>query len=63
MNIISFSSNADAVNALILGKDIQTWLIFTLIFFGITSLSFVWVWLAGLLKDKESGKTLDKFWE
>tara|TARA_Y100001968_G_C19333052_1_gene705331 strand:+ start:164 stop:355 length:192 start_codon:yes stop_codon:yes gene_type:complete len=63
LEIIAFTSNADAANTLIFGKDIQTWLVYTLIFFGITSFSFVWVWFAGLLKDRQSGKPLDKFWE
>lgn len=48
----AFTSNADAVNTLIFGRDMETWLIYTLIFLGITFLSFVGTWLTGILIKK-----------
>tara|TARA_Y100001968_G_scaffold314769_1_gene340544 strand:- start:1010 stop:1222 length:213 start_codon:yes stop_codon:yes gene_type:complete len=48
----SFTNNADAVNLLIFGRDMETWLIYTLFFLGVTLLSFIGTWLAGILMNK-----------
>ena len=57
MHSFSFTSNGDAVNLLIFGKNIGVWLNYTLIFFAFTSIAFIWVWLSGL--QKPSTKILD----
>ena len=61
--VLAFVSNGDAAGALIFGKDIESWLIYTLIFFGFTSLGFIWTWLFGLFRDRKSGKPIKKPWE
>ncbi len=53
-HLFSFSTNADAANALVFGKDMNTWLIYTLIILGLTFFAFVWVWLAGLVHDRKA---------
>ena len=53
-----FSSNHDAQDFLLLGHDIDTWLIYVLVFFGATSLAFVSVWLLGFLSEKQSEKSM-----
>ena len=58
-----FTTNNDVQNSLIFGRDINTWLIYVLIFLGLTFLAFVWVWLAGLLEEKESGQSVKQPWE
>ena len=58
-----FISNQDVQNSLILGRDIDTWLIYVLIFFGLTSLAFGWVWFAGFLRERQSGKSIKQPWE
>ena len=61
--VLVFVSNADAENFLILGRDINTWLIYVLIFFGLTFLGFAWVWLSGLIIEKKSGKSMKQPWD
>ena len=58
-----FTSNNDIQNFLILGRDINTWLIYVAIFFGLTSISFTWVWLSGFLGERQSGKSIKQPWE
>ena len=58
-----FTSNQDAKNSLFLGIDINTWLIYVLIFLGLTFLAFSWVWLSGFLVERESGKSIKQPWE
>jgi len=58
-----YLSNADAANTMILGKDMLTWMVYTLCFLGLTSLGFIGTWIFGLLKDIQSGKPIDKPWE
>ena len=58
-----FTSNEDAQNSLLFGIDINTWLIYVLIFFGLTFLAFSWVWLSGFLDERESGKSIKQPWE
>tara|TARA_Y100001968_G_scaffold181961_1_gene166628 strand:- start:328 stop:486 length:159 start_codon:yes stop_codon:yes gene_type:complete len=48
---------------LILGQDIESWLIYVLIFFGLTSLAFIAVWLIGLLAEKQAGKSIKQPWD
>ena len=61
--IFDFISNADAENSLIFGRDINTWLIYVLIFLGLTFLAFAWVWLSGLITEKKSGNSIQQPWD
>ena len=57
-------SNNDVQDLLIFGHDIDDWLIYVLIFFGLTSLAFVSVWLIGFLTEsRQSGKSIKQPWE
>ena len=58
-----FTSNHDLQDLLIFGRNIETWLIFVLIFFGLTSLAFVFVWLIGFLAESQSEKSIKQPWE
>ena len=59
-----FTTNNDVKDLLIFGHDIDTWLIYVLIFFGLTSLAFVSVWLIGFLTEsRQSGKSIKQPWE
>ncbi len=61
--LFAFTSTGDAPNSLVFGLDIDTWLNYTLIFFGISSFAFVWVWATGFIRDRQAGKPIDKPWE
>ena len=61
--VFDFISNADAQDSLILGRDINTWLIYVLIFLGLTFFGFAWVWFSGLIIEKKSGKSIKQPWE
>ncbi len=58
-----FTSNNDVQDLLIFGHNIDTWLIYVLIFFGLSSFGFVSVWFIGLLVDRQSGKSIKQPWE
>ena len=58
-----FTSNHDVQDLLIFGHNIDTWLIYVLIFFGLSSLAFVSVWFIGLLVERQSGKSIKQPWE
>ena len=58
-----FTSNQDIQDVLIFGHKIDDWLFYVLIFFGITSLAFVSVWLIGFLAESRSGKSVKQPWE
>ena len=58
-----FTSNNDVKDLLIFGHNIDTWLIYVLIFFGLSSLAFVSVWFIGLLLERKSGKSIKQPWE
>tara|TARA_B100000579_G_scaffold410120_1_gene399738 strand:+ start:245 stop:454 length:210 start_codon:yes stop_codon:yes gene_type:complete len=58
-----FTSNKDVKDLLIFGHDINAWLIYVLIFFGLTSLAFVSVWLIGFLFERQSGNSIKQPWE
>ena len=58
-----FTSNHDVQDLLIFGHGIDTWLIYALIFFGLSSFAFVFVWLIGLLVERQSGKSIKQPWE
>ena len=58
-----FTTNGDLQDLLIFGHNIDTWLIYVLIFFGLTSLAFVSVWFLGLLVERQSGKSIKQPWE
>ena len=58
-----FTSNHDVQDLLIFGHNIDTWLIYVVIFFGLSSLGFISVWLLGLLFESQSGKSLKQPWE
>ena len=59
-----FTTNEDVQDLLIFGRNIDAWLIYVLIFFGLTSLAFVSVWLIGFLTEsRQSGKSIKQPWE
>ena len=58
-----FTSNNDIQDLLIFGHNIDTWLIYVLVFLGLTSLAFVSVWFIGLLRERQSGKSIKQPWE
>ena len=59
----SFSSNADIADALIFGKNIETWLIYTLVLLGLMLISYLAIWGIGLIRDKKSGKVIKQPWD
>tara|TARA_B100000700_G_scaffold38557_1_gene38489 strand:- start:382 stop:591 length:210 start_codon:yes stop_codon:yes gene_type:complete len=58
-----FTTNSDVQDFLIFGHNIDTWLIYVLIFFGLTSFAFILVWLIGFLAESQSGKSIKQPWE
>jgi len=58
-----FTNNSDIQDLLIFGHNIDAWLIYVLIFFGLTSLAFVSVWFIGFLAESQSGKSIKQPWE
>ena len=58
-----FTSNHDVQDLLIFGHNIDTWLIYVLIFFGVSSFAFVSVWFIGFLAEGQSGKSIKHPWE
>ena len=58
-----FTSNNDVKDLLIFGHNIDTWLVYVLIFFGLSSVAFVSVWFIGLLVERQSGKSIKQPWE
>tara|TARA_B100000700_G_C14811490_1_gene745396 strand:+ start:361 stop:564 length:204 start_codon:yes stop_codon:yes gene_type:complete len=61
--LFAFVSNADAENALVFGKPIQTWLIYTLILLGLTLIGYLSVWGIGLIRDMNSDKSIKQPWD
>tara|TARA_B100000945_G_scaffold135046_1_gene107756 strand:+ start:390 stop:590 length:201 start_codon:yes stop_codon:yes gene_type:complete len=58
-----FTTNNDVQDLLIFGHNIDSWLIYVLIFFGLTSLVFVSVWFIGFLAESQSGESIKQPWE
>ncbi len=58
-----FTANRDVQDLLIFGRNIETWLIYVLVFFGFTSLAFISVWFIGFLAERQSGKSFKQPWE
>tara|TARA_B100000965_G_scaffold213386_1_gene178276 strand:+ start:53 stop:262 length:210 start_codon:yes stop_codon:yes gene_type:complete len=58
-----FTTNNDVQDLLIFGNSIDTWLIYVLIFFGLTSVAFILVWFIGFLVENQSGKSIKQPWE
>tara|TARA_B100000965_G_scaffold231114_1_gene193527 strand:+ start:439 stop:648 length:210 start_codon:yes stop_codon:yes gene_type:complete len=58
-----FTTNNDVQDLLIFGRDVDAWLVYVLIFLGLTSLAFVLVWLTGFLVESQSGKSIKQPWE
>ena len=58
-----FTSNNDVQDLLVFGHNIDTWLIYVLILFGLSSLAFVSVWFVGSLVERQSGKSIKQPWE
>ena len=58
-----FTTNKDVQDLLIFGHNIDAWLIYVLIFFGLTSLAFVLVWIIGFLAESQSGQSIKQPWE
>ena len=61
--VFIFTTNDDVQDLLIFGHDINAWLVYVLIFFGLTSLAFVSVWLIGFFTESQSGKSIKQPWE
>ena len=58
-----FTTNDDIQDLLIFGHDIDAWLVYVLIFFGLTSLAFLLVWILGFFAESRSGKSSKQPWE
>tara|TARA_B100000965_G_scaffold93252_1_gene76061 strand:+ start:1490 stop:1699 length:210 start_codon:yes stop_codon:yes gene_type:complete len=58
-----FTTNNDVQDLLIFGHNIDSWLIYVLVFFGITSLAFVLVWLIGFFSESQSRNSVKQPWE
>ena len=58
-----FTSNQDVQDLLIFGRNIDTWLIYVLILFGLSSFAFVSVWLVGIVVERQSDKSIKQPWE
>ena len=58
-----FTSNNDVQDLLIFGHKIDDWLVYVLIFFGLTSLAFISVWFIGFLAESQSEKSIKQPWE
>ena len=58
-----FTTNNDVQDLLIFGHNIDAWLIYVLIFFGLSSFAFVLVWFLGLLVERQSGNSIKQPWE
>ena len=58
-----FTTNNDVQDLLIFGHSIDAWLIYVLIFFGLTSFAFVLVWFIGFLVESQSGNSIKQPWE
>tara|TARA_Y100001968_G_scaffold145207_1_gene132686 strand:- start:304 stop:513 length:210 start_codon:yes stop_codon:yes gene_type:complete len=58
-----FTTNNDVQDLLIFGQNIDSWLIYVLVFFGLTSFAFVLVWLIGFWSESQSGKSFKQPWE
>jgi len=58
-----FTSNNDVQDLLIFGISIDTWLIYVLIFFGLTSFAFASVWFIGFFLERQSGKSIKNPWD
>ena len=63
MIIFLFTTNSDLDDFLIFGKDIQTWLIYASVFFGVTLIAFLAVWSIDLLRTIKSGKSVKQPWD
>ena len=61
--VFIFTTNDDVQDLLIFGQDINAWLVYVLIFFGLTSFAFVSVWLIGFFAESQSGKSIKQPWE
>ncbi len=58
-----FTSNNDVQDLLVFGHNIDTWLIYVLIFLGLSSFAFVSVWFVGLFVERQFGKSIKQPWE
>ena len=57
--LFAFRTNADAGNFLFLGKGIEVWLNYTLVFFGFTAIAFMATWLVGVAFNKNTEEYLE----
>jgi len=57
--LFAFTSNADLGKFLFFGKGIEVWLVYTVIFFGLTSLAFAGTWLSGLILQNDQEDKVD----
>ncbi len=63
IEFFAYRTTGDVVDGTIFGRDIGTWLIYALIFFGFSSLAFIWVWAIDFFRDRKEGKPLEKPWD
>ncbi len=63
LNSFAFTTNRDLANNLVFGKDMNTWLIYTLLFLALTSGAFIWVWWVGFAREKNSGEPIEQPWD
>ena len=61
--LIGFSTNADISNQLVFGKDMNTWLIYVLVFLTVSGLAFSWVWIMGFLSSRAEGNSVRQPWD
>ena len=59
----AFTTNADTVDGLVFGKNINTWLNLTLVLLGLMLISYLSVWGIGLIREKNSGKSMKQPWD
>ncbi len=61
--LFAFTTNADASDGIVFGKNIQTWLIYTLVLLGVTLISYLLVWAFGFIRDINSDKAIKQPWD
>tara|TARA_B100000214_G_scaffold114038_1_gene80573 strand:- start:1591 stop:1797 length:207 start_codon:yes stop_codon:yes gene_type:complete len=61
--LFAFTSNSDVSDGIVFGLNIETWLIYTLVLFGLSSLIYLFVWIIGNFREKRSGRSIKQPWE
>ena len=63
LEFFAFRTTGDVEAGIVFGRDLGTWLLYALIFFGFSSLAFIWVWGVDFFRDGQDGKPLEKPWD